>query len=271
MGLGDDRHGAEEDEPDITLETHSLTPMSSNSALRPGSMSTPSVTPLGDLLTPSTVTPRPVKEKKSDEHLRDSTIEVDLGDIDESRFSTVALNIGNSRRSSATSRSDSGDRRSSTASFLLAKAQNTQFRHSLDGHRELQDEFEKAHANEDDTDGVTRGVDWGAFPCFPSCNTCGSSMARRILGCRHDRLPSICDGKPRDACQSHRGWNTTRATRDGMADDCSFEGPRNGEVVPYVDQGDEPPRQGYHEGSRKNIPPPYLFHGCRRAWSRESV
>lgn len=108
-------------------------------------------------------TPKPAGKGNQDEHLRDSAIEVDLGDIDESRFSTVALNIGNSRRSSAASRSDSVDRRSSTASFLLAKAQNTQFRHSLDGHRELQDEFEKVHANEDDNDAAARGVDWGVF------------------------------------------------------------------------------------------------------------
>ena len=106
-----------------------------------------------------------MEREKPDGHVRDSTTEVDLGDIDESRFSTVALNVGSSRRSSAASYIDSRDRRSSTASFLLAKAQDVQFRHSLDGHRELQDEFEKAHANEDDADVAARGVDWGAFRC----------------------------------------------------------------------------------------------------------
>ena len=121
------------------------------------------MTPLGDLLAPSTAIPQPVEEEKASEHVRDSTAEIDLGDIDESGFSTVALNIGSSRRSSATSRLDSGDRRSSTASFLLAKAQGIQFRRSLDGHRELQDEFEKVHANEDDTDAAARTVDWGVF------------------------------------------------------------------------------------------------------------
>ena len=124
------------------------------------------MTPLGELLTPSSVTPHTAEEEKPDERVRDSIAETDLGDIDESRFSTVALNIGNSRRSSAASHFDSRDRRSSTASFLLAKAQDTQLRHSLDGHRELQGEFEKAHANEGETDAATRGVDWGVFPCF---------------------------------------------------------------------------------------------------------
>jgi hypothetical protein len=33
-----------------------------------------------------------------------------------------------------------------------------------------------------------------------------------------------------------------------MADDGSFEGSCNGEVVPYVDQGDQPSRKGYHRG-----------------------
>lgn len=142
----------------------------SNDTPRSGSTSTSSVTPLGDLLTPSTAASQPVEEKM-DERVRDSTTEIDLGDIDESRFSTVTLNIGSSRRSSAASHFNPRDRRSSTASFLLAKAQETQFRHSLDGHRELQDEFEKAHANEDDTDAATRGVDWGAFPCVLPLNT----------------------------------------------------------------------------------------------------
>ena len=58
------------------------------------------------------------------------------------------------------------DRRSSTASFLLAQAQNIQFRRSLDGHRELQDEFEKAQASEDDTDAAARAVDWGMSYVF---------------------------------------------------------------------------------------------------------
>lgn len=106
--------------------------------------------------------------EKTEESVRDSTTEIDLGDIDESRFSTVALNIGNSRRSSAASPTD---RRSSTASFLLAKAQDTRSRHSLDGHRELQDEFERAHAKENDADVATTGVDWGIFPCFFPFNT----------------------------------------------------------------------------------------------------
>lgn len=140
-----------------------LTPTLSNAALRSGSTSTSLVTPLGELLTPSTATSQPVEAEKTDVRVRESTTEIDLGDIDDSRFSTVALNIGSSRRSSAASNFDSGDRRSSTASFLLAKAQSAQFRHSLDGHRELQDEFEKAHANEDDTDVAARGVDWGVF------------------------------------------------------------------------------------------------------------
>ena len=133
--------------------------------------------PLDDLLSPAEATPRQAEAEKTDDRVRDSTTEIDLGDIDEARFSTVALNIGGSRRSSVASRFDSRDRRSSTASFLLAKAQNAQFRHSLDGHRELQDEFEKAHANEDDADAATMGVDWGvlsmlSFPWFVllTCN-----------------------------------------------------------------------------------------------------
>jgi hypothetical protein len=137
--------------------------MLSNAALRSGSTSTSSVTPLGDLLIPSMAKSQPVEEEKTDDRVRDSTTEIDLGDIDESRFSTVALNIGSSRRSSAASQFDSMDRRSSTASFLLAKAQDPKFRRSLDGHRELQDEFEKAHANEDDADAAAMGVDWGVF------------------------------------------------------------------------------------------------------------
>ena len=148
-----------------------LTPTLSNAALRSGSTSTSSVTPLGELLTPSMATSQPVEEEKKDVHVRDSITEIDLGDVDESRFSTVALNIGSNRRSSADSHLDSGDRRSSTASFLLAKAQGAQFRHSLDGHRELQDEFEKVHANEDDADAATRGVDWGMFPTSPTTTT----------------------------------------------------------------------------------------------------
>ena len=168
---GKDRPEAEEDISGLPLETLSLddelTPASSNAALRSGSMSNPSVTPLGELLTPSTTTSQPGEEEgKSDDRVRDSTTEIDLGDVDDARFSTVALNILSSKRSSATSQFDSGDRRSSTASFLLAKAQDTQFRHSLDGHRELQDEFEKAHANEDDVDVAARGVDWGASYVF---------------------------------------------------------------------------------------------------------
>lgn len=162
---------AEEDISGHTLETLSLddelTPALSNASLRSGSVSTPSVTPLGELLTPSTATSQPAEEEeRADDRVRDSTTETDLGDIDEARFSTVALNILSSKRSSTTSHVDSGDRRSSTASFLLAKAQDTQFRHSLDGHRELQDEFEKAHANEDDADAAAKGVDWGMFYVF---------------------------------------------------------------------------------------------------------
>lgn len=158
-----------EGESELSLETLSLndgfapTPTSSNATLRSGSTSTSSVTALGELLTPSSATSQTVEEERTDERVRDSTTEIDLGDIDESRFSTVALNLGNSRRSSAASHFD---RRSSTASFLLAKAQDTQLRHSLDGHRELQGEFEKAHANEGETDAATRGVDWGMFPYF---------------------------------------------------------------------------------------------------------
>ena len=158
----------EEDLSRLPLETLSLDdgfpPALSATALRSGSTSSSAVTPLGELLTPFAVTSHSVEEGRADGHVQDSTTEIDLGDIDESRFSTVALNILSSRRSSTTSRPDSRDRRSSTASFLLAKAQDTQFRHSLDGQRELQDEFEKAHANEDDADAAARGVDWG-----PSC------------------------------------------------------------------------------------------------------
>lgn len=168
---GKDRPEAEEDVSGLSLDTLSLddelTPASSNTALRSGSTLTPSVTPLGELLTPLTATSQPAEEEgKADDRARDSTTEIDLGDIDEARFSTVALNILSSKRSSTTSHSDSRDRRSSTASFLLAKAQDTQFRHSLDGHRELQDEFEKAHANEDDADAAAGGVDWGIFCVF---------------------------------------------------------------------------------------------------------
>lgn len=171
LDSGKDTPKAEdEDESALPLETLSLndefTPTLSNAALRSGSTSTSSVTPLGELLTPSAATSQPVEEEKTDVHVRDSTTEIDLGDVDEPRFSTVALNIGNSRRSSAASQVDSNDRRSSTASFLLAKAQDSQFRHSINGHRELQDEFEKAHANEDDEDAATRGVDWGASLVF---------------------------------------------------------------------------------------------------------
>jgi len=164
----------EEGESELPLETLSLndgfapTPTLSNSTLRSGSTSTSSMTALGELLTPSSATSQTAEEEKTDERVRDSTTEIDLGDIDESRFSTVALNIGDSRRSSAASHFD---RRSSTASFLLAKAQDTQLRHSLDGHRELQGEFEKAHANEGETDAATRGVDWGVFPCFLALET----------------------------------------------------------------------------------------------------
>ena len=165
----------EEDLSGLPLETLSLgdelTPALSSAALRSGSTSTPLVTPLGELLTPLTGTSQPAEEGKADGHVQDSTTEIDLGDIDESRFSTVALNILGSRRSSTTSHPDSRDRRSSTASFLLAKAQDTQFRHSLDGHRELQDEFEKAHASEDDADAAARGVDWGLF-CLPPLPIC---------------------------------------------------------------------------------------------------
>lgn len=180
---GKDRPETEEDVSGLSLDTLSLddelTPASSNTALRSGSTSTPSVTPLGELLTPLTATSQPAEEGgKSDDRVRDSTTEIDLGDIDETRFSTVALNILSSKRSSTTSNFDSRDRRSSTASFLLAKAQDTQFRHSLDGHRELQDEFEKAHANEDDADATAGGVDWGAFnmSALPICAllTCDS-------------------------------------------------------------------------------------------------
>jgi hypothetical protein len=158
--------GEEEDGSELPLGSLSLnhdTPTLSNAALRSGSTSTSSVTPLGELLATPTATSQPMEEEKTDDHIRDSTTEIDLGDIDESRFSTVALNIGGSKRSSAASHSDSRDRRSSTASFLLAKAQDTRFRRSLDGHRELQDEFKKAHANEDDADAAAKGVDWGAF------------------------------------------------------------------------------------------------------------
>ena len=129
------------------------------------------MTPLGELFTASLATSQTTVEEKTDERVRDSTTEIDLGDIDESRFSTVALNIGNSRRSSAVSHVDSRDRRSSTASFLLAKAQDAKLRRSLDGHRELHDEFEKAHANEGETDAAARGVDWGVFLCVLSLYT----------------------------------------------------------------------------------------------------
>lgn len=174
--MGKENLKTEEDESEIPLEMLSLndefspTPMSSNPTLHSGLTSTSSVTPLGDLLTPFTATSQLAEEEKTDGHVLDSTTEVDLGDIDESRFSTVALNIGNSKRSSAASHFDPRDRRSSTASFLLAKAQVTQLRHSLDGHRELQDEFEKAHANDGDADAAARGVDWGVFSCFLTPN-----------------------------------------------------------------------------------------------------
>jgi hypothetical protein len=96
---------------------HELTPMLSNAAPRSGLTSMSSVTPLGDLLATSTATSQPAEEEKTDDHVRDSTTRVNLGDIDGSRFSTVALNIGGSKRPSAASHSDSRDRRSSTASF----------------------------------------------------------------------------------------------------------------------------------------------------------
>ena len=167
--------GEEEDGSGLPLGSlslnHEVTPTLSDAALRSGSTSTSSVTPLGELLATPTATSQPVEEEKTDDHIRDSTTEIDLGDIDEARFSTVALNIGGSKRSSAASHSDYRDRRSSTASFLLAKAQDTRFRRSLDGHRELQDEFKKAHANEDDADPAARGVDWGAFSVFSSLDS----------------------------------------------------------------------------------------------------
>lgn len=170
----------EEEESRLSLDTlflndDELTPTLSLSALRSGSTSKSSVTPLGELLTPSTATSPPVEEGKPDVRVPGPTTEMDLGDIDESRFSTVALNIRSSRQSSTISHLDSTGRRSSTASFLLAKAQDAQFRHSLDGHRELQDEFEKAHANEDDTDVAARAVDWG----MPSV----SSLPKHTLTC----------------------------------------------------------------------------------------
>lgn len=157
----------EEDVAGLPFETlfidDELTPALSSAALRSESTSTPSVTPLGELLALLTATSQQVEEGKVDGSVRDSTTEIDLGDTDESRFSAVALNIRSSKRSSVASPFNSRDRRSSTASFLLAKAQDTQFRHSLDGDRELQDEFEKVHASEDDADAAARGVDWGMF------------------------------------------------------------------------------------------------------------
>jgi hypothetical protein len=95
---------------------------------------------------------------------RESIAASEFNDIDESRFSTVALNIGDKRESEDTSKSHK--RNSSNASFLLQRSQDPQFQKSLDGQQILQEEFNRVHEKEGDQDESENiGVDWGA--CFP--------------------------------------------------------------------------------------------------------
>lgn len=102
---------------------------------------------------------------------RNSMAESDFEHIDESRFSTVALNIGDKRDSTASigssrKTSKTHKRNSSSASFLLARVQDSQFRTSVDGQQILQEEFNRVQETEEDQAETTAAaVDWSApFP-----------------------------------------------------------------------------------------------------------
>jgi hypothetical protein len=108
---------------------------------------------------------------------RESLAESDFNDIDESRFSTVALNITDKRDSVSSSfsvksydlftaqTSKGHGRTSSNTSFLLARAQDPQFKHTVDGQQKLQEEFVRMHGSDQDSESETRaaGVDWGTY------------------------------------------------------------------------------------------------------------
>lgn len=98
---------------------------------------------------------------------RNSLLESDFENIDEARFSTVALNINDKRDSTASAgslhRTGKGHKRnSSSASFMLARVQDSQFRTSVDGQQLLQDEFNRVQESEEDQAETTAAaVDWG--------------------------------------------------------------------------------------------------------------